>query len=75
MRFYGWTRTLQEPDIYLSGSFRNLTTSFQVKADLDLRKFSRMEPVSSTELTFDQWRIDVHSYQINKPEHILLPAI
>ena len=34
-----------------------------------------MEPVPSNELTFDQWRIDVHSYQTNVPEHILLPAI
>ena len=59
----------------LSGSFKNLTTSFQVKADLDLGKFSGMEPVPSTELTFDQWRIDVHSYQTYVPEHILVPAI
>ena len=59
----------------LSGSFGNMTTSFQVKADLDLGKFSGMEPVPSNELTFDQWRIDVHSYQTNVPEHILLPAI
>ena len=43
----------------LSGSFGNLTTSFQVKADLDLGKFSGMEPVPSSELTFDQWRVDV----------------
>ena len=34
-----------------------------------------MEPVPSNELTFDQWRIDVHSYQTNVPEHILLPTI
>ena len=59
----------------LSGSFGNLTTSFQVKADLNLEKFSGMEPVPSTELTFDQWRIDICSYQTNVPEHILLPAI
>ena len=59
----------------LSGSFGNLTTSFQVKADLDLGKFSGMGPVPSNELTFDQWRIDVQSYQANVPDHILLPAI
>ena len=58
-----------------SGSFRNLTTSFQVKADLDLGKFSEMEQVPSNELTFDQWRIDVCSYQTNVPDHILLPTI
>ena len=45
----------------LSGSFGNLTTSFQVKADLDLGKFSGMEPIPSNELTFDQWRVDVRS--------------
>ena len=59
----------------LSGSFGNLTSSFQVKADLDLGKFSGMEPVPSNEFTFDQWRIDVHSYQANVPDHILLIAI
>ena len=59
----------------LSNSFGNLTTSFQVKADLDLGKFSRTEPVPNNELTFDQWRVDVQSYQANVPDHILLPAI
>ena len=58
----------------LSSSFGNLTTSFQVKADLDLGKFSGKEPVPSDELTFNQWRVDVRSYQTNVPEHILLPA-
>ena len=59
----------------LSNSFGNLTTSFQVKAYLDLGKFSGMEPVPSNELTFDQWRVDVQSYQANVPDHILIPAI
>ena len=59
----------------LSSLFSNLTTSFQVKADLDLGKFSGMEPVSNDELTFDQWRVYVRSYQMNVPDHILLPAI
>ena len=59
----------------LSGSFRNLTTSFQVKADLDLGKFSGKEPVPSDDLTFDQWRVDVRSYQTNVPKCILLPVI
>ena len=59
----------------LLGSFRNPTTSFKFKADLDLGKFSGMEPVPSNELTFDQWRIDVCFYQTNFPDHILLPAI
>ena len=34
-----------------------------------------MEPVPNNELTFDQWRVDVQSYQANVPEHILLLAI
>ena len=59
----------------LSNSFGNLTTSFEVKADLDLGKFSGMEPVPSNELTFDQWRVDVQSYQANVPDHIFIPAI
>ena len=59
----------------LSGSFGNLTTSFQVKADLDIGKFSGTEPVPDSELTFDQWRIDVRSYQTSVPDHILLPAV
>ena len=34
-----------------------------------------MEPVPNNELTFDQWMVDVQSYQANVPDHILLPAI
>ena len=59
----------------LSGSFGNLTTSFQVKVDLDIGKFSGTEPVPDNELTFDQWRIDVRSYQTSVPDHIFLPAV
>ena len=59
----------------LSGSFGNLTTSFQVKADLDIGKSSGTEPVPDSELTFDQWIIDVRSYQTSVPDHILLPAV
>ena len=59
----------------LSGSFGNMTTSFQVKADLDIGKFSGTESVPDSELTFDQWRIDVRSYQTSVPDHILLPAV
>ena len=59
----------------LLGSFGNLTTSFQVKADLDIGKVSGTEPVPDSELTFDQWRIDVRSYQTSVPAHILLPAV
>ena len=50
-------------------------TSFQVKADVDIGKFSRTEPTPSDELNFDQWCIDVKSYQASYPDSILLPAI
>ena len=59
----------------LSNPFGNLSTSFHVKADLDIGKFSVTEPIPSDELTFDQWCIDVKSYQASYPDHILLPAI
>ena len=59
----------------VSNPFRNLSTSFQVKADIDIGKFSGTEPTPSDELNFDQWCIDVESYQSNYPNNILLPAI
>ena len=59
----------------LSNPFGNLSTSFQIKADLDIGKFSGTEPTPSDELTFDQWCIDVKSYQASYPDNILLPAI
>ena len=46
-----------------------------MKADLYIGKFSGTEPVPDNELTFDQWRIDVRSYQTSVPDHILLPAV
>ena len=59
----------------LSNPFGNLSTSFQVKADLDIGKFSGTEPIPSDELMFDQWCIDIKSYQASYPDSILLPAI
>ena len=56
-------------------NFGNLSTSFQVKADIDIGKFSGTEPTPSDELNFDQWCIDVKSYQSSYPDNILLPAI
>ena len=44
-------------------NFGNLSTSFQVKADIDIGKFSGTEPTPNDELNFDQWCIDVKSYQ------------
>ena len=59
----------------ISNPFGNLSTSFQVKGDIDIGKFSGTEPTPSDELNFDQWCIDVKSYQSNYPDNILLPAI
>ena len=56
-------------------NFGNLSTSFQVKADIDIGKFSGTEPTPNDKLNFDQWCIDVKSYQANYPDNILLPAI
>ena len=56
-------------------TFGNLSTSFQVKANLDIGKFSGTEPTPTDELNFDQWCIDVKSYQASYPDNILLPAI
>ena len=49
----------------ISNPFGNLSTSFQVKAEIDIGKFSGMEPTPMDELNFDQWCIDVKSYQFN----------
>ena len=56
-------------------NFGNLSTSFQVKADIDIGKFRGIEPTPADELNFDQWCIDVKSYQAGYPDNILLPAI
>ena len=56
-------------------NFGNLSTSFQVKADIDIGKFSGTEPTPADELNFDQWCIDVKSYQTSYPDNILLLAI
>ena len=56
-------------------TFGNLLTSFQVKADIDIGKFSGTEPTPADELNFDQWCINVKSYQASCPDNILLPAI
>ena len=59
----------------VSNPFGNLSTSFQVKANIDIGKFSGTEPTPLDELNFDQWCIDVKSYQSSYPDNILLPAI
>ena len=75
------TQPLQNPGFMTSSTqnvsnpFGNLSTSFQVKADKDIGKFSGTEPTPSDELIFDQWCIDVESYQTCYPDNVLLPAI
>ena len=59
----------------VSNPFGNLPTSFQVKANIDIGKFSGTEPTPVDELNFDQWCIDIKSYQSSYPDSILLPAI
>ena len=59
----------------ISNPFGNLSTSFQVKAYIDIGKFSGTEPTPMDKLNFDQWCIDVKSYQFNYPDNILLTAI
>ena len=56
-------------------TFGNLSTSFQVKANIDIGKFSGTEPTPADKLNFNQWCIDVKSYQASYPHNILLPAI
>ena len=55
--------------------FGNFSTLFQVKADIDIGKFSGTESTPTDELNFDQWCIDVRSYQVSYPDNILLPTI
>ena len=66
---------MTSPSQNVSNPFGNLLTSFQVKADIDICKFSCTEPTPSDEVNFDQWCIDVKSYQASYPDSILLPAI
>ena len=44
----------------VSNLFGILSTSFQVKADIDIGKFSGTEPTPLDKLNFDQWCIDVY---------------
>ena len=71
---------VQPPGFMTSSSqnvsnFGNLSTSFQVKANIDIGKFSGTEPTPANELNFDQWCMDVRAYQVSYPDNILLPVI
>ena len=75
------TQPFQTPGFMTSSSqnvsnpFGNLSTSFQVKANIGIGKFSGTEPTPSDEWNFDQWCIDIKSYQSSYPDNILLPAV
>ena len=47
----------------------------QVRAKLNIGKFSGTDPVSHDELIFEQWQSDVHLYQRQFPEYVLLLAV
>ena len=75
------TQPLHDPGFMTSSSqnllnpFGNLSTSFQVKVNLGIGNFSGTQPTPSDELMFDQWCIDVKSYQTSYPDNTLLSAI
>ena len=39
------------------------TQQFRIQTDLDLGKFSGLDPVPTNELTFEQWLSDIRAYQ------------
>ena len=49
--------------------------NFQVKADIDIGKFSGVEPTPQDEVTFEQWVSDVRAHQRQFPDYILLPSV
>ena len=51
------------------------TTNFQIKADLDLGKFSGSDLTPADKLTFEQWCADVKAYQNDYLAVILLPVV
>ena len=59
----------------VSNPFGNLPTSFQVKTDIAIGKISGTEPTPCDELNFNQWCINVKSFQASYPDSILLPAV
>ena len=48
---------------------------FRSRLTLTSVNSSGTEPTPNDKLNFDQWCIDVKSYQANYPDNILLPAI
>ena len=66
---------MKEVEIPEGGPSTSTTTNFQIKADLDLGKFSGSDPTPDEELTFEQWYADVKAYQNDYPSVVLLPAV
>ena len=63
----------ENPTVSIGGP--QSSTNFQIKADLDLGKFSRSDSTPADELTFEQWCMDVKAYQNDYPAVVLLPAV
>ena len=73
------TQPLHAQDFMTSSSqnvsnFGNLSMSFQVKADIDIGKFSGTEPTPADELNLDQWCIDVKSLSGQLPRQYLITS-
>ena len=57
------------------GDTTSTTANFQIKANLDLGKFSGSDPTPAEELMFEQWYTNVRAYQNDYPLVYLLPAV
>ena len=52
-----------------------MAANFQVKADLNIGKFSGVDPTPHDVLTFEQWVSNVYAFQTQFPDFIYLPAV
>ena len=57
------------------GDTTSTTANFQIKANLDLAKFSGSDPTPAEELMFEQWYTNVRAYQNDYLSVVLLPAV
>ena len=48
---------------------------FRIQTDLDLGKFSGLDPIPMNELNFGQWLSDIRAYQQQFPKFVLLLAV
>ena len=74
-QFKHFKSPVKEVVISEGGPLTSTATNFQIKADLDLGKFSGSDPTPDDELTFGQWYADVKAYQNDYPSVVLLPAV